>query len=511
MADCLKTWNLLTNTIIFPGSLVPSSYSVDDYNNNGTTAASSVHQQRLLFIPFADDPECPCPHSGPKYVVCLLTSPRQLAGSCFFIHWHGNMTDLGQLAVCARYESEILNAHHLAVEFPRYGVCRDGFPAESVLNAMAKAVHHFVVNELKVASNRIVLVGRSIGTGPTCYLASYLETVHQRPAAVILHAAFTSLRDAAYDLLGYFSFLFLNRYENWRRLHNSSTTTTAQATSKIETVVNPLFAGSETPKNDGYRRADQCEPPTPASGIAGDGNGIIGCPVLFIHGDSDKIIDMHHSVMMHDGRCAGGFPSVLHIQRSSPDFKRGHNYFDYSTDLVEPMERFLRDHVPAYTSGAAITVPADRLDAVCVVPCDFQMEPQPPQRQDMADRSQDHSGGHTATDDNSSNTRKHEQGEAQVQKDEGSCFPSSLPSCRCLLCPCVLCCEASLSCTLTCLAGAADVVSPPSQSTSFRYQTKAQRGAEHLTTAKIVHALLTSKNVISEFVVEEVPTHLRER
>jgi hypothetical protein len=256
--------------------------------------------------------------------------------------------------------------------------------------------------------------------------------------------------------------------------------------------------------------------------------------VLFIHGDSDKIIDTHHSVMMHDARRACGLPSVLHIQQSSPEFKRGHNYFDYQADMVAPMQAFLREHVPVYTRQAAIAVPVDRLDAACVVPRDFQMETAalPPQQHDMTERGHDHdqqkesapTGGSSTTVGataraSDSDHRTDTRGRAQDTKDsdndkndgeDSSCF-SSLPSCRCLLCPCALCCEGCLSCALTGLAAAADVVHPPSASGAFRYQTKAQRGQEHLTTAKIVCALLTSKNVIAGFVVEEVPVHMRDR
>ena len=176
---------------------------------------------------------------------------------------------------------------------------------------------------------------------------------------------------------------------------------------------------------------------------------------------------------------------------------------------------------------SVITVPADRLDAACVVPHDFQRErvrekvmaSEPPLQQEMTDRNQDQPTGRRNTIGTAASSSKNSAGTtrnaAQEGQDQGQDvdFTSSLPSCRCLLCPCTLCCEASISCALTGLVGAADMVYPPSAFGSFRYRTKAQRGEEHLTTAKIVRALLTSstKDVVAGFVVEEVPAHMRER
>ena len=148
MTSTLKTWNVFTNTVIFPGSRVASTYTTNDYRHTDTSTVGDA-TQRLLYIPFHDDS---LPFSAPKYITCMLTSPLTGA-SMFFIHFHGNLTDLGQFAPCSRYESDQFTSHYLAMEYPQYGVCGDGFPSERVLNAMAIAVHRFVVQELKVLND----------------------------------------------------------------------------------------------------------------------------------------------------------------------------------------------------------------------------------------------------------------------------------------------------------------------------------------------------------------------
>ena len=68
------------------------------------------------------------------------------------------------VGICASRESYSLNAHYLVVEYPSYGIS-NGLPSEELYDEVAFSVYKFVVNELKVPPSRIVLIGRSIGTG----------------------------------------------------------------------------------------------------------------------------------------------------------------------------------------------------------------------------------------------------------------------------------------------------------------------------------------------------------
>lgn len=81
---------------------------------------------------------------------------------------------MAQIATCALRESKAFGAHYMIVEYPMFGMAQ-GQPSEVLVNALAEQVYRFVVDTLRVPPCRIVLVGRSIGTGPACYLASRLE------------------------------------------------------------------------------------------------------------------------------------------------------------------------------------------------------------------------------------------------------------------------------------------------------------------------------------------------
>lgn len=289
--DCLKTQNQCVNTIIFPGAFAHPTYTMDRYLNS--------LKFQLIFIPFMGDfattlTSC---MAAPTYIPALLYVNTSGKANRFCLNFHGNACDVGQIALCAEKEGKAYNAHYLIVEYPRFGVS-DGHPNEVTLNAVAKCVHSYIVKEFKVDPSDIILMGRSIGTGPVCELASQLQLANTPPAAVILHSPYSSIRDITYDLVGCVNYFLLDRWENWRKLIG--------------------------PDND---------------------MSVIRCPVLFIHADGDRVININHSVLMHEYRTKCGLKSELFVQKSDSIFVKGHNYFDYERDVVLPSTDFLARHV----------------------------------------------------------------------------------------------------------------------------------------------------------------------
>lgn len=173
-----------------------------------------------------------------------------------------------------------------------YGIAQ-GRPTEETVNALALCAYNFVVGQLKVPSSSIIISGRSIGTGPACYLASELTKIERPPAALVLHSPHSSIRDLSLDLIGSASFFFLNRWENWRLLRR------------------------------------------------------ISSPVLFLHADKDQIIDYQHSVQLHAMRQSLELPSELFTQQSTINMTKDHNNFDYENDVLEPLYKFLQQLTPA--------------------------------------------------------------------------------------------------------------------------------------------------------------------
>lgn len=278
----------------------------------------------LLYVPFKNQclsaiSSCSKP---PSAIPVLLYINDRSTTDKFCIHFHGNACDIGQISGCAVKEGTALNSHYMLVEYPKFGISR-GYSNEETLNSVAKSVYDFVKEELNIPHDRIILIGRSIGTGPTCALASYLQLNKTPPAAVVLQSPFTSICDATADLLGGLNYLMVNRWENWRKLI-------------------PAYKGDK---------------------------GVIQCPVLFIHADNDKVIHCNHSKLMHEHRSDAGLPSELFIQKSHGSFIKSHNFFSYEHDVIAPTKAFIAQ--VQLMRRSQLVLPSDVLDVYKVVPTEI--------------------------------------------------------------------------------------------------------------------------------------------
>lgn len=79
----------------------------------------------------------------------------------------------------------------------------------------AEAAWEYLVKEKQISSDKIIFFGRSIGSGVATWLA-----VKNRPEALILESAFTSIPDLGQELYPYFPIKFLCRikYSNLKNL-----------------------------------------------------------------------------------------------------------------------------------------------------------------------------------------------------------------------------------------------------------------------------------------------------
>lgn len=97
--------------------------------------------------------------------------------------------------------------HVLLVEYPGYAGT-DGRPSRASLDEAALETYDWLATRRDVDASRIVVIGRSIGTGPAVVLAQ-----QRRVSAVVLLAAFGSLDDFAHRM-GAPAFLMRDRYDN---------------------------------------------------------------------------------------------------------------------------------------------------------------------------------------------------------------------------------------------------------------------------------------------------------
>jgi len=68
-----------------------------------------------------------------------------------------------------------------------------GEPSEENCYKCINAAYHFLRHVRNIEPQEIVLYGRSVGSGPTCYLAAKTAEEGNSVAGVILHSPFLSI------------------------------------------------------------------------------------------------------------------------------------------------------------------------------------------------------------------------------------------------------------------------------------------------------------------------------
>lgn len=124
----------------------------------------------------------------------------------------------------------------MAIEYPGYSVYYQEKSAETI-EQDALTVFDFFTNVLGVNEKDIVVIGRSIGSGPAVYL-----TANRTPGAMILISPFKSIRETATSIMGVLKYMVAERFKN------------------IDLMPN------------------------------------VTCPVLLIHGQKDNLIPFSHSI-----------------------------------------------------------------------------------------------------------------------------------------------------------------------------------------------------------------------
>jgi len=131
---------------------------------------------------------------------------------------HGNAEDLGMTFPFVRHMRDQFKMNVLAVEYPGYGLLSNIPASEVALKEVVLTAFRFVLDELKVAYEQIILFGRSIGSGPAIYLASRFPV-----GGLILVAAFASVREVIRGFVGgLIARAFVERFSNISLIGNVS-------------------------------------------------------------------------------------------------------------------------------------------------------------------------------------------------------------------------------------------------------------------------------------------------
>jgi pimeloyl-ACP methyl ester carboxylesterase len=169
--------------------------------------------------------------------------PCEDGGNKVVIYFHGNAEDIGLAFDLLYMFGAEMQMHVMAVEYPGYGLYKTSKPDEEKMKEDCDAIYDYLTQVVGIKESDIILWGRSMGSGPTSYLAS-----RKQAHSLLLMSPYMSIRDAAKSLLGWASFLTVIVYERFRNID--------------------LIAEAK-------------------------------CPVFFLHGQKDSLIPHQHSVELN--------------------------------------------------------------------------------------------------------------------------------------------------------------------------------------------------------------------
>lgn len=114
------------------------------------------------------------------------------------LYSHANAEDLGNIYPWCKFLSKALGVNLLAYDYSGYGLS-SGDTCEENCYADITAAYNYLLEIRKIHPKNIVLYGRSLGSGPSCYLAMKTAEQGHSVGGLILHAPFLSIYRVVMD------------------------------------------------------------------------------------------------------------------------------------------------------------------------------------------------------------------------------------------------------------------------------------------------------------------------
>jgi dienelactone hydrolase len=126
-------------------------------------------------------------HTRLNSTICTLWLRFPGSTTTTILFAHGNATDLGAMRDHLLDLSRRLRVNVMAYEYTGYGLSAGDRPTVSHTLADSEAAYDFLVRTYPAESERVILYGQSIGSGPTIHLAT-----QRRNNGVIIHSGILS-------------------------------------------------------------------------------------------------------------------------------------------------------------------------------------------------------------------------------------------------------------------------------------------------------------------------------
>ncbi|PHJ20479.1 abhydrolase domain-containing protein, partial [Cystoisospora suis] len=136
--------------------------------------------------------------SGGRSFLSQEERKRTDKGFCM-LYFHGNACDANMMRGWLQLLADELKVTILIFEYPGYGLLEDYDKSSRGIDLCARVAFEFLVEKLLFPIERIILCGRSIGTGAAAWLAAHLAQRNVQVGGLVLIAPFVSLAAVAAD------------------------------------------------------------------------------------------------------------------------------------------------------------------------------------------------------------------------------------------------------------------------------------------------------------------------
>mmetsp|Transcript_17558 Transcript_17558/g.26157 ORF Transcript_17558/g.26157 Transcript_17558/m.26157 type:complete len:463 (-) Transcript_17558:367-1755(-) len=167
-----------------------------------------IDPDRVFFLDVDTTQESSAWCGAPASSVAADDGVTQHKIACFFIKRrgakltvlfsHGNAEDLGMMYNRMKQMARTLCVNVMAYDYSGYGQST-GSPSEFMCYRNVEAAYNYLLNVRKIPPSNIVLYGRSLGSGPSSYLAAKSAREGNSVAGLILHSPFLSVYRVVVD------------------------------------------------------------------------------------------------------------------------------------------------------------------------------------------------------------------------------------------------------------------------------------------------------------------------
>mmetsp|Transcript_60333 Transcript_60333/g.112733 ORF Transcript_60333/g.112733 Transcript_60333/m.112733 type:complete len:494 (+) Transcript_60333:161-1642(+) len=189
----------LVNALLFPAP--ESSYDLYTFP-----------EEELIWLPRSLNPEDPDVEDN---VPCLFLTSN--SARFVMLYMHSNAEDLGRCYNFCNMLRMQFQVNVIAVEYPGYGICPGGQADEMSVLANAQLAFRFVTEVLGYPPEDIIVLGRSVGSGPALHVAASAKTY-----GVILICPFLSVKEVVRCHLGRVANFIEERFPNKENIKNIS-------------------------------------------------------------------------------------------------------------------------------------------------------------------------------------------------------------------------------------------------------------------------------------------------